>query len=626
MSFATASHSVDDDFLPGELCRLSQAAFDDGHPADAADLARRALRHPARDEAVLDYVAWLFCSTRDEDEALEVLRLIATSRPLSAAQHAYISGATATRGNFQDAIEHSRRAAELDPDNSIYIRHRASVLELAGRPVESAAILVAAARRNSNDSLVFDQLAHISRLLGKVVEGKIFASRAWALDPGNRQLGRALAHALMTAGDYADATIVLDRLRTEGDDDASVALMHSIALSQDGRFEEASIAADEGLVQSPQHTALLMQQGAVLCCLALYDRAADVFAKILAVAPDHEAAGRASFAALTEAGRYAEATTIGARLVATNPADEQTGRTLQHVLTRRFIDVPHSVMDGRSLAALKLRNVGLRPVRPRPTLGRAFAAQVRILVALLLRELITRFGRSSIGYAWVLFEPLAHISIMVTLISTFAHGDPPVGETFAVFYFTGIIPYHLFTHTASQICVSIPANRAMLQLPIVTTIDVFLSRGILEFLTECSVALIFVVAFGLIGLHSIPINPIGVITALVQLWIVALSVGIFNAIIVAHFGAWERIWGALMSVLYFSSGTFYVPQIMPVEIRNVLAWNPVLQAIELVRANYFHVPQHPWVSSSYMWMLAVELMAASLVLERVFRRRLTAAE
>jgi capsular polysaccharide transport system permease protein len=227
---------------------------------------------------------------------------------------------------------------------------------------------------------------------------------------------------------------------------------------------------------------------------------------------------------------------------------------------------------------------------------------------------------------WTIFEPLAHILVMVSLISLFAHSRPPIGDHFAVFYFTGIIPYTLFLHTAGQMMSAVRANRPLLQLPPVHTHDVYFSRAMLEITTTLVVSGIFIVGFLALGLKALPINPVGVLAALLILWATAVGIGILNAIIASFFDGWERIWGAITSLVYFSSGTFYIPRIMPEHIRDVLAWSPVLQAIEMVRVNYFYEPYPAWLDIKYMCILALTTLTLGLVLERIYRRRLLEIE
>jgi capsular polysaccharide transport system permease protein len=75
-------------------------------------------------------------------------------------------------------------------------------------------------------------------------------------------------------------------------------------------------------------------------------------------------------------------------------------------------------------------------------------------------------------------------------------------------------------------------------------------------------------------------------------------------------------------VLYFTSGIFYVPGMMPDWARDILAWNPLLHAIDWFRAGFFASYQPHWLDRSYLVILAILALLCGLGLERGLRRKL----
>ena len=114
--------------------------------------------------------------------------------------------------------------------------------------------------------------------------------------------------------------------------------------------------------------------------------------------------------------------------------------------------------------------------------------QWRVVHALIIRETRTRFGDSTLGYGWALLEPILHILMLSLAFAVLMHGRPPIGNQFFIFYYTGIIPYHIFVHTSSSMTYAVTANGSLLQLPFVGTFDVILARGLLELVTDLLVA------------------------------------------------------------------------------------------------------------------------------------------
>jgi capsular polysaccharide transport system permease protein len=65
---------------------------------------------------------------------------------------------------------------------------------------------------------------------------------------------------------------------------------------------------------------------------------------------------------------------------------------------------------------------------------------------------------------------------------------------------------------------------------------------------------------------------------------------------------------------------------MPVWVRDILKWNPILQGIEMVRINYFHEPAPEWLMPGYLIAWAIVPLAIGVGLQRLFRRRLLERE
>ena len=73
----------------------------------------------------------------------------------------------------------------------------------------------------------------------------------------------------------------------------------------------------------------------------------------------------------------------------------------------------------------------------------------RVLHALILREMVTRYGISRLGYVWAVLEPVGFITLLSLLFSQIAHA-PPIGKSFPLFYATGYIAFHWFQQTINS--------------------------------------------------------------------------------------------------------------------------------------------------------------------------------
>jgi ABC-type polysaccharide/polyol phosphate export permease/tetratricopeptide (TPR) repeat protein len=610
-----------------ELGKESEEALLRGDIDLAIEKARRARTLAPQDMRVATHAVVVFCATQEHKDAISALRLLDNAGSLSAEQQRHLSGLLAAEGAVEASVEHAINAIRADPGNWEFARHCGVLLNFVGRSVEAAGYLVQAARSHTDDALVFFQLSVACSRLGRLEQAALFASRAWTLEPENPVYIQAHVHYLLQEGQSAEAIICLeDSFDRKAPETADLWYLMSVSRSESKDFEGSVSAATAGLAISEQHLGLLMQRGIVLCSLGRYDESLADMAAVLQFDPDHDGAQRVSFAATSAAGRYGDAVPYGAAILKAYPDDEPVGRSLLHILTRRFLSGGTTVLDGQGLAELKRKTIHQRRIRQKFSRFDALFTQFRVIGALMLREIRGRFGRAKLGYLWALFEPLLHISLLVFIIQFMAKGDPPVGTSFPVFYFTGIIPYHLFTHIGGNLMSAVRANRALLQLPPVTTLDVFTSRTLLELATEFLVAMTLISVFLIFGLESLPIDPLRFVLTFVFLGGCAFGVGIINAALSAYFHSWEKIWSVSIAIMYFTSGTFYIPAMMPVELRDVLVWSPIVQGIEMFRSSMFQGHDPPWLDINYLAILSFSLVGIGVAVERATRRKLLEQE
>ena len=126
---------------------------------------------------------------------------------------------------------------------------------------------------------------------------------------------------------------------------------------------------------------------------------------------------------------------------------------------------------------------------------------LRVLLALMVREMGAKFGRSAGGYFWAIAEPLGGI-VMLALAFSVALRSPPIGTSFMFFYATGMIPFSLYKNVEGAASSAVRSNRGLLTYPVVTPLDAVLANFILGTLTMMVVGAILFT-----GDHSDPGRP-----------------------------------------------------------------------------------------------------------------------
>ena len=254
-------------------------------------------------------------------------------------------------------------------------------------------------------------------------------------------------------------------------------------------------------------------------------------------------------------------------------------------------------------------------------LRQGFATQTRIIGALLLREMRTRFGERHFGYAWALIEPLVQIGMLVMIFSALGR-RPALGTSFEMFFLTGFVPYMLFTQISNRAAQAISANRALISFPPVRNMDAVWSRIVLEVATGLTSFLLLIFIFAYVGIDVIPHDVVQYFFGFVSAILVGAGVGIFNAAMSPMFTWWMVVYGWFARLQYFLAGVFFLVDGMPPNIRGYLMWNPLAHSIVWVREGFYAGYESAVLAKWYPLVVALVLGCLGLAIERVFRRQL----
>jgi len=241
--------------------------------------------------------------------------------------------------------------------------------------------------------------------------------------------------------------------------------------------------------------------------------------------------------------------------------------------------------------------------------------RLRVLVALIVRGMNAKFGRSVGGYVWAIAEPLGGIVLLAVAFSL-ALRSPPIGTSFLFFYATGIIPFTLYGHIASSAAGAVRANRGLLNYSVVTPLDAVLAGAILEILTVGIVAIILFT--GIIIVDDVPVNfePIRVVTAFAMATTLGLGVGTLNCVLFGFFPTWRNIWGVLTRPLFLISGIFFTFNSAPPNFQKVLWYNPLSHIIGEMRSGFYGAYRADYVSLPYVFGIGLTLFVIGAYLLR----------
>src|SRR5262249_38056668 len=90
-----------------------------------------------------------------------------------------------------------------------------------------------------------------------------------------------------------------------------------------------------------------------------------------------------------------------------------------------------------------------------------FEVQMRVLGAVLMRELHTRFARDNIGYLWLSLEPML-LAMAISGIHLAVHARLPYGMEIVPFYLCGYTPFLMFRQIVNRAAATIESNLTLL--------------------------------------------------------------------------------------------------------------------------------------------------------------------
>lgn len=245
----------------------------------------------------------------------------------------------------------------------------------------------------------------------------------------------------------------------------------------------------------------------------------------------------------------------------------------------------------------------------------------RIIVALMLREMATTYGRSAGGYLWALLEPVLGIALLATLFSL-AMRTPVLGTNFPLFYASGFLPFIMYNDLSNKIAHSIRYSRPFLAYPAVTFMDAVIARSLLNILTH--ICVIAIVMTGIYVVFDLPVQVrVGsVLASLLMVGALAIGIGTLNCYLFTAFPVWERTWSILTRPLFLISGLFFTYEQLPMMAQNVLWYNPIFHCAGMFRRGIYPTYGAEYVSPRYVLGIAVTVLFFGLLLLLKNYRRL----
>jgi capsular polysaccharide transport system permease protein len=255
-------------------------------------------------------------------------------------------------------------------------------------------------------------------------------------------------------------------------------------------------------------------------------------------------------------------------------------------------------------------------------LGRRFpelATMMEVVGAVLMRDMQTRFGHSKFGFLAYLLLPFAHLALIVGIYRIFGR-VAPLGNDPIVYFSLAVCCFVLFSYPYGYVFRSPVDNKPLLYFPRVKLIDILIARAILEMLGAI-IACCGVFAFLIVGgfkfePHDFPLMLVGFASAIY----IGISLGILVGVLAALWAPLFYAANLLRGLFWGTSGAFFLPGMLPELPREIVAYFPLLQSVELVRVAYYPDYVSPILDISYLIWFPTGALGLAFLLHHLLRR------
>ncbi|MEM1312983.1 MAG: ABC transporter permease [Pseudomonadota bacterium] len=245
-----------------------------------------------------------------------------------------------------------------------------------------------------------------------------------------------------------------------------------------------------------------------------------------------------------------------------------------------------------------------------------FRVHLRVVGAMLRREMSTKYGATSGGYFWAVAEPAGMIGIMSLAFAAIGR-QPDLGQSYIVFFATGFLAFNFYRFTAQELFRAIRANRALLKYPNVTIYDALVARATLQTLTNVMVTIVILGTAILWSGQRVQLDFAQIFPALAAATLLAFGMGTLNATLFPLFPVYERLFNIVNRPLFIISGVLYIPEMLPATLQELQSWNPLAHVISAFRAGVY--PSYSPVQDDLLYVSScglAALLAGLLLLRR----------
>jgi capsular polysaccharide transport system permease protein len=249
------------------------------------------------------------------------------------------------------------------------------------------------------------------------------------------------------------------------------------------------------------------------------------------------------------------------------------------------------------------------------SLWEAFNIQRKVVGALLMREVLTRYGRHNVGFLWLFLEPML-FTLGVTFIWTVIRDREKGDLSVIAFILTGYSTVMLWRNAVSSCIRAVGPNMTLLYHSRVAIIDFFIARLILDVLGATMSFIVLGVFFISFGYIPMPNDLLTMINGWFLLIWFSIGLGLIVGSMTEFSEILDRIWHTFTYMMLPLSGVFTLVQWLPEAAREFMLWIPMVHGVEMIRHGYFGDVVNVYYDPLYLVKVNAVMLIMGLLLTR----------
>ena len=257
-----------------------------------------------------------------------------------------------------------------------------------------------------------------------------------------------------------------------------------------------------------------------------------------------------------------------------------------------------------NLIASKHKIVSNEPVKD--PVYQSFIIHFRVIRALLMREILERWGRHNIGFLWMFVEPMIFTLGVLTLwtLTGLAHSTLITPAGFAI---TGYSAVLLWRNMPSRLMGAVKANHTLMHHRNIKIMDIYFARLLLEAVGASLSFIILTSIFCYLGLLNLPVDCFLAVTG----WFLLAWFGFGLALTIGSLSCRSEVvhilWHPASYLLFPLSGAAFTVSALPVKFQKAVLCLPMVHGVEIIREGFFGSSFHAHYSIPYMvdWCLVL---------------------